>query len=45
MKRTGFRDYEATLEGELTQHCVGSVAHDIDRSQVSFMQVWVLLGV
>jgi len=39
MKRTGFRDYEATLEGELTHHCVGSVAHDIDRSQVRFMQV------
>ncbi|KAF5830252.1 hypothetical protein DUNSADRAFT_14825 [Dunaliella salina] len=38
MKHTGFRDYDATVEGELTQHCVGSVPHDIDRSQVRFMQ-------
>jgi len=39
IKRCGFRDYEATLEGELSHHCVGSVPHDIDRSQVRFMQV------
>ena len=42
MKRSGFREYEATVEGELTQHCVGSVAHDIDCSQARFMQVWDL---
>ena len=39
MKQAGTLTYQASLEGEILQDHVASVAEDIDRSRVYFKQV------
>jgi hypothetical protein len=39
MQRSGSRQYEATVEGDIRQTYTATVPADIDKSRVRFMQV------